>query len=198
MRSEAGLGVNELIVIAAHGPDWVDQCNESLPDGPHRVVRYSGGDYSTGVYLRTYREYGAIDRFLFIQDSMTSVAGDPLPWFRDQHTPGSVVAWQRFPMQWDTAEQEHAVWSRYPGVSPSHGIFGPVFYCERATLDLLDAQGLLPEVPSTRLEAQGAERAWAYAFAAAGVPVVGPEWEPFKLTANEPVGPFRKVFAARP
>jgi hypothetical protein len=188
---------DELIVVAAHGNDWFQQCVDSLGSADSNVT-WSDGGYSTGSYLRAYLTHLAVDRFLFIQDSMTCVVDDPLAWFRDQWTEGAVVAWQRFNMQWDDPAQQKAVEDRYPGVSPTHGIFGPVFYVERKTLQILDDKGLLPAVPTTRLEAQGAERAWAYAFESAGIAVLGPEWSAKELVAGEPVGPFRKVFAGRP
>lgn len=201
--------VDELIVVAAHGPLWIDQCRESLGDAPVLVVDTGSdevphadacihGGHPTGAYRWAY-EHRKADRYLFIQDSMTCVVDDPLPWFRDQWSEsGAAVAWQRFSMQWDSDEQRRAVEERYPGVNPTHGVFGPVFYVDRASLDLLAARDLMPMVPQDRIQAQGSERAWAFAFAAAGLPVVGPDWEPHALVAGDSVGPFRKVFANRP
>lgn len=206
--------MSELIVVACHGPEWIGQCRASLAEHPpdagaapvfidtsgtisHGADVWIKGGHPTGAYLWAVEQYAAYDRFLFIQDSMTFLA-NPLPWFRDQWTGSGAVAWQRFPMQWDTHEQRQAVEDRYPSVYPSHGIFGPVFYTDRGSLDLLRERDLLPAVPQNRMDAQGSERAWAYAFAAAGLPVVGPEWNPEALKAGDPVGPFRKVFANRP
>lgn len=202
--------MNELIVVACHGPDWIAQCRESLLEHAPGVdtlfidtgrslahgadVAIDGG-YSTGAYLWAYEQYAAYDRFLFVQDSMTALS-DPMPWFRDQWPGSGASCWGLFPMQWDTWEQANEVAARYPGVNPHHGIFGPVFYTDRASLDLLAKAELFPKRPESRLDAQTAERSWAYAFATAGLPVVGPGWDPHVMQSG--LGPFRKTWAARP
>lgn len=193
-----------LIVVACHGPDWIGQCLKSLRDHTrvHNIlaVDTSGttdhgadvaldGGHPTGAYRWAYENTSA-DEFLFIQDSMTCLE-DPLPWFLDQAPSLGAVAWAKFPIQWDGGGQRETVEFRYPGVSPGFGIFGPIFYTTRTALNELK----LPEVPTTRLEAQGSEREWAYAFTAAGLEVAGPEWNSDQMTRW---GPFRKVFAARP
>lgn len=199
--------MTELIVVACYGleTDWHRQCAASLepylsPETPVLFVDTSAGGHPTGAYLRAYQNLAAYgnpaDRLLFIQDSMTALA-DPLPWFREQWPGSGAVAWQRFPMQWDNDAQRRNIEDRYTS-RPSHGIFGPVFYTDRASLDALAAADLLPPVPTNRMEAQGTERAWAYAFAQAGMPVVGPEWNPDQMQRPEGFGPFRKVFARRP
>lgn len=201
--------MNELIVVACHGPDWISQCVDSLrehTDTPVLTIDTGGstahgadvaiqGGYSTGAYRWAYEQYAAYDRFLFIQDSMTALV-DPLPWFRDQWPGAGASCWGLFPMQWDNYEQAMQVGARYPAVAPAEGIFGPVFYTDRASLDILAKQDLLPPRPDSRLDAQAAERQWAYAFATAGLPVVGPGWDPGRMQSE--FGPFRKVWAARP
>lgn len=202
--------MNELIVVGCHGPDWIDQCRASLsqhsPDAKVLFVEtgeFTGkadatidGGWSTGAYLWAVEQHAAYDRFLFIQDSMTALA-DPLPWFRDQWTGAGAVAWQVFPMQWDSDDQRRAVEDRYES-RPSHGIFGPVFYTDRASLDNLAALGLTPHLPHNRIGAQGTERAWAYAYAQAGLPVAGLPWNATAMQSENGYGPFRKVFANRP
>lgn len=193
--------MDELIVVAKHGPDWIGQCLASLngtpvlvvdtgPDGP------APGQHPTGAYLWAYQNVKA-NRYLFIQDSMTAVDPDPCPWFRQQMPlNGGAVAWGRFPMAWDGVAQQEWVRSQYRGVEPDAGIFGPVFYTTRRSLDLLKNLKLLPKAPSNRLEAQGTERAWAFAFHAAGLPVTGPAWNSGAM--RDGFGPFRKVWANRP
>lgn len=202
--------MNELIIVACHGPDWIGQCRESLakhaPDAHVLTIDTAGtlangadaaiqGGYSTGAYLWAIEQYAAYDRFLFIQDSMTAL-DDPRPWFRELWPGAGAACWGLFPMQWDTHEQAMQVSAMYPGVAPAHGIFGPVFYTDRASLDALAKRDLLPPRPTCRLDAQAAERQWAYAFATAGLPMIGPPWEPEGMKVG--VGPFRKVWAARP
>lgn len=196
--------MNELVVVACYGleSDWHKQCRAALepflsPETPALFVDTAGGGHPTGAYLAAY-ERTEFDRYLFIQDSMTALA-DPLPWFRDQWQGSGAVAWQKFPQQWDGAEQLRWVRDQYPGTPmPSYGIFGPVLYTDRVSLDLLAGKGLLPKVPTNRLEAQGTERAWAYAFTAAGLPVAGPMWDPAAMQSEQGFGPFRKTFARRP
>lgn len=201
--------MNELIVVACHGPDWIDQCRISLEiHAPYAHVLYvdTGGSvahgadvaiqggHPTGALLWAYEQYAAFDRFLLIQDSMTALE-DPLPWFRDQFAGGGVVAWGKFAMQWDTPGQIEWVESQYPGIHPTYGIMGPIFYTDRETLDVLSKKGLLPKLPSNKLEAKGTERAWAYALAAAGLPLIGPDWNHGQMQTG--FGPFRKVWADR-
>lgn len=199
--------MNELIVVACHGPEWIDQCRQSLkehaPVADAVYVDTGGtiahgadvaiqGGHPTGALLWVLEQYAAYECFLLMQDSMTAIA-DPLPWFRDQlPAEGGAVAWGRFPMQWDGDEQRRWVEEQYPEVHPTFGIFGPVFYASRESLSKVTS----PRIPTTRLEAQGTERAWAYAFAAAGLPVAGPVWDPDAMRTG--FGPFRKVFAGRP
>jgi hypothetical protein len=201
----------ELIVVACNGPTWIGQCRDSLeeraPDASVVYIDTGGtiahgadvaipGGHPTGAYLWAVQQYAAYDRFLFVQDSMTALM-DPLPWFREQFpATGGAVAWAKFRMQWD-ADQKPWVEAQYPGVpEPEWGIFGPVFYTDRATLDLLAERNLLPPIPENRIQAQGTERSWAYAFAAAGLPVIGPEWDSDAMTRA--FGPFCKFWANRP
>lgn len=208
-------------MVACHGDEWLSQWdnggNAMFPGRPGFSAigrRFVTTDYDVagnawllvdtedaGPVWPTGKLYWALDcshgfdRFLLMQDSMLVLA-DPLPWFRDQWQGSGAVAWQRFPMQWDTPDQCHAVEARYRS-RPSHGIFGPIFYTDRASLLELDARGLLPETPHDRLSANATERAWAYAFEQAGMPVVGPEWRPDLITAGLPFGPFVKKLANR-
>jgi hypothetical protein len=200
--------VDELVVIAAHGPEYSFLCRRSLAPSVAVTIIDTGsgtvvdadvvlddGCHPTGAYLWAY-EHLVADAYLFIQDSMTAVTPNPLPWFREQMPDLGTVAWGRFPMQWDNPEQRARVEAAYPGVHPPHGILGPIFYVNRKSLDVLAEKGLLPAVPTNRMEAQGTERAWAYAFAAAGLPVAGPEWNPGEMAVG--FGPFKKVWAGRP
>lgn len=195
--------MDDLIVVAAYGlqTPWVQQCMASLrehaPDVNVLTVDTSSGGHPTGAYLSAYRETGA-DRFLFIQDSMTALA-DPLPHFREQWTGAGAVGWGLFRMAWDTAQQRQWVHDQYGAHDPpACGIFGPVFYTDRASLDKVAAADLLPLVPGNRLQAQGSERAWAYAFHRAGMPVAGPMWNHSAMSSPQGFGPFRKVWAGRP
>jgi hypothetical protein len=192
-----------MIVVAAHGEQYAQQCVDSIPyrRGQNVVVIATDefgpvpGKHPTGAYLWAY-EHFHVDRYLFIHDSMTCLTDDPLHSFVEQWPGQGAVAWGRFGMCWDSAEQQQRVVDQYPGVGASHGIAGPVFYTDRASLDLLATRGLLPAVPNDRLQAQGTERAWAYAYAAAGLPVAGPEWNHYQMQVGW--GGWRKTWAGRP
>lgn len=192
--------MRDLIVVACHGSEWVDQCRKSLEThAPLADVMYvqTQGRWPTGALLDVYRSsaFAAdFDGFLLMQDSMTALA-DPLPWFRDQWQGSGAVAWQLFPMQWDSPQQQELVEARYTS-RPASGICGPVFYTDRTSLDRLRDSDLLPDVPTSRMESCASERAWAYAFEQAGMPVVGPMWN--QPSHESGVGPFRKVWANRP
>lgn len=203
--------VKELVVVACHRNDFIGTIRAGVREhvtvdavfvDTSGSVEYGAdvaidGGWPTGAYLWAIERYAAYDRFLFIQDSLV-ILTDPLPWFRDLWPGMGAAAWGRFRMQWDNEDQLRQVEQRYPDAQPSHGIFGPIFYTDRRSLDILKSNGLLPSVPSSRLESCASERAWAYAFATAGMPVAGPEWNAEPSTATAGWGPFRKVFGNRP
>lgn len=200
--------MTDLIVIGAHGPDFATQCVASLPpDVPRLVVDTGSGTvpnadvrlasgHPTAAYRWAYENRPA-DNYLFIQDCMTAIVDDPVKWFRDQMPAGGgAVAWGLFGMAFDTQSQLDWVTGQYPGPIPPLGIMGPIFYTSHASLAALDAAGLLPQIPADRIQAQGTERAWAFAFDRARLPVVGPMWDHGAMQIG--VGPFRKVWAGRP
>jgi len=57
--------------------------------------------------------------------------------------------------------------------------------------------GLFPTTPQDKLQAQGTERAWAWAFKQAGLPVVSMDmWDKSRMESGQyPV--FRKVWGGR-
>lgn len=200
---------NELIIVPYHGYDWLnrveDELEEYCPDTTTLFMKtgpWNAGDpldtgarWPTGALLWVYRNVPGYDHFLLLQDSL-SILSNPLPWFQDQWPGAGAVAWQLFHMDWDNNEQRQAVENRYSS-RPAFGIFGPIFYTSRESLDLLDKLNLLPDPPTNRLESCATERAWAYAFEEAGLPVVGPVWNVQQMT-TEGVGPLMKTFANRP
>jgi hypothetical protein len=202
--------MRELIVVACHGDSWIERCRESLnihdPDtirvfvdtAPEKSALANvslPGAWPTGCLLWAFDVACDFDRFLLVQDSLTTIA-PPMPWFRDQWTGAGAVAWQKFLMDWDGEEQRAMVENRYTS-RPEYGIFGPIFYTDRESLCQLAFQDLMPGVPTSRLESCATERSWAYAFEQAGLPVVGPGWD-VPLMTGEGIGPFRKTFANRP
>lgn len=201
--------MSDLIVVAAHGPDFADQCVASLPANVEHIVIDTGsgtvpnadvqldGGHPTAAYRWAY-EHTDADGFLFLQDSCAAVEPDPLAWFRRwMPRRGGAVAWGLFDMAFDTPGQMTWVLQQYPDVPiPKVGIMGPIFYTTRASLDILASRNLLPAIPADRMQAQGTERAWAFAFDGAGLPVIGPMWD--QPAMRVAFGPLRKTWAARP
>jgi hypothetical protein len=203
--------MKELVVVASHDPDRAIACVASwkargvtpvlldtglgtIPDADANV----GPIWQTGAFLYAYREYD-VDAFLFTQDTITVVGDDPVGWFRRRmpHETLGAVGWQLFPLAWDTDAQRTYVEDCYgPGVHwarPSVGIVGPVFYVTQQSLDRVAEHGLLPPVPTNREEAAGTERAWAYSFKLAGIPLVGDPFLPDEVPARVTMhGPLKK------
>lgn len=181
-----------LIVVAAfdetHKNNW-----STFYGGDVAVMDTSGGGHPTGAYIEAYRTYTDYGSYLFVQDSMRARSRDCVQPFRGR---GHVVAWCSFPLFFDNDEQARYVASQYPGqVLPARGIFGPVFYATRRAMRR--AEPFFPAVPGTKLEAQGTERAWAFAFQAAGFPVAWLyDFNP-ALMENGSYPPFTKKFANR-
>lgn len=190
--------LQNLIVIAKHGDQYIDGCLESLgAKYPIQVIDTKDGGHPTGAYLKAYREYPA-KNYLFIQDSMQALQADYLEPFIEKMPEHGAVAWGLFPMAFDSREQVDWVESHYDGVAPEFGIFGPIFYTSRDSLKTLEDRGLLPPIPKDKLQAQGTERMWAWAFQNAELPVesVGGIWSPDAMS-NGAYPPFRKIFGGR-
>lgn len=184
--------LEDIVVIARHGDDYIDKCIESL-NAPYIVID-TKDNHPTGAYLEAYRTVPA-DNYLFIQDSMIC-DGDPLESFRPRLTGLGAVAWMSFPYVYDNETQMDWVEKKYTE-QPGFGIFGPIFYTSRQTLAFLELQNLLPDLPTNKLEAQGTERAWACAFFMAGLPMdFLYDWNPGKA-ADGSYPPFKKTFAGR-
>ena len=205
--------MKELVVISANGPDhWKTCCNSWMGKAPFTLLDTGSGEipyadenvgpvWQTGAFLHAYHETDA-DAFLFTQDTVTVQPDwpDPVEWFRMRMT-GDIcaVGWQLFPLDnyerafiedWYESALGHRAFTR-----PQRGIVGPVFYTTRETLDTLDRAGLLPPVPTTREEQSATERAWAYAFHLAGVPLAGEPFVPNEIPAKvTEYGPLRKVW----
>ena len=192
-----------LIVSATYddsNPDWY----AALPEPNVRWSTAEGGHPSQAL-IRAYRDDHRRHRaYLLLQDSLEpliDLVAAPFEDAAESFNNGrgtSVVAWARFPLFFDNAEQEARVVNQYPYVlRPSHGIFGPIFWVERKVMEKLDQYGRFPAAPRDKMDAQGTERAWAYAFAALGItPGHLHEWSNEHVTSGDAL-PFKKVFAGR-
>ncbi len=187
----------DIVVVAAFDNTYIDSCLESLGDRYQVVVMdTSSGGHPSGAYVRAYREHPA-DNYLFIQDSMRAITDDVMAPFREKMPELGAVAWGHFGLFFDTQEQAEWVDSQYSCPMPEYGIFGPVFYTNRASMELLDSKGLFPKTPENKLQAQGTERAWAFAFKQADLPVESLGfWDKGRMERGEHQ-PFSKVWGGR-
>lgn len=194
-RRLRGAGPVTLIVSATFddsNPEWYD----ALPE-PKVRMSTAGGGHPSAAFVKAYRQHD-YDSYLFIQDSMEPLTDNPVAPFVENGNP--VVAWAHFPLFFDTPDQRARVVTQYPGFEPPVGIFGPVFFAKRWAMAKLDKLNLFPLTPRDKLDAQGTERAWAFAFMAAGIPqgalgmCVTDGVRPNLFPAD---GPFRKHFAGR-
>lgn len=162
----------------------------------HCQTPYQG--FSTGAYLWTYFNYPA-KNYLFLQDSMEVLEPEYLEKFKEIMPERGAVSWCWFGFGYDNTPQKE--WSEYhygPGNDPERGIFGPIFYTNRESLDILRDSKWLPGYPTTKAQAQGTERTWALAFHRMGlnVPSVSGEWNhPSMQVGTFPI--FKKVWADR-
>ena len=184
-----------LIVVAACNHDF-DANLETYQGGEVLRVDTSEGGYATGAYIRAWREHPDFDSYLFIQDSMRGIVDDVVAPFREKGA--DVVAWGFFPFpQYDNEGQRRWVEEQFPNPArPPFGIFGPIFFATNHAMRR--AEPYFPEIPRTRIEFQGTERAWAITFLHAGFEVTAfDDWNPGKMSnGSYPV--FQKTFALRP
>lgn len=189
----------DLVVVAAHGTDHIDKCLKSLGKKyPIKVVNSDDAEgYTTGKYLHAYRNFPA-KNFFFMQDSMEALQKDFLEPFKREIPDRGAVAWALFPMMWDSLSQMESGYKLYSSPMPSHGIFGPIFYISRKSLEELEKKNLLPPVPKDKTEAQASERYWAWALQEAEMPIVGPEWRfDTKSMESGEYGIFKKLWKDR-
>lgn len=196
---------DDTLIVSATYDDSYREWYDMLPEPKIRVSTADGG-HPSGAFVNAFR----FDRqkhhsYLFLQDSLEPTYPAPASLFRmeadaaamqGKHYP--VVGWARFPMFFDTPEQQAKVVNQYPYVpKPEYGIFGPILWVERKVMERLDKFGRFPATPENKMDAQGTERAWAYAFAAVGAPITFlHDWDNDFLASGQ-AAPFRKVFAGR-
>lgn len=189
--------IDTLVVIATHGDGLSGEALERTRKWPTLVVRtgpekvetscwdihyphvlgqvntpYRG--YDTGAYLWAYWNVPA-KNYLFLQDSCCPREDDFVEQFaRAMPGPGGAVGWSSFTMTcWDSDAQRTATEWMYGSRDawPQYGIFGPIFYTNRQSLDFMSERGLLPMPPVHKQQQQAMERAWAILFHRAGLRV---------------------------
>ena len=161
----------------------------------------AGGGHPSQAFINAFRDDRRRHRaYLFLQDSLEPTTLDPAFPFEEcaAKRRADAVGWARFPMFFDDPEQEHRVVNQYAWVKqPQYGIFGPIFWCTRKTMERLEKNFRFPLAPENKMDAQGTERAWAFAFAAVAAKVEFlHNWDNEFLTSGDAL-PFRKVFAGR-
>ncbi len=165
-------GTNPVLVVDTGSPPemilpFMEDAENNL------IVRTPYRGYDTGAYLWAYYNF-RYDNYLFVQDSCYPRDADFVEQFANLMPKNGLgaVGWTGFDMNiWDSNEQRAAIEWMYGKEWPKLGIFGPIFYTSRISLDRLAARGLLPSPPLHKQHAQGMERAWAIAFHRAGMNV---------------------------
>ena len=148
---------------------------------PLKVLSTPYVGYDTGAYLHAYREYPAEQTMLFCHDSMEVKRPGTMTAFHSRllnHGAGC-VPWLVFRLnsyeneeQWNFVNQFEPDPSIHP--KPGFGIFGPIFYTTRTTLQQLPftQSGIYP---TNKNQQEAMERGWAATFDRAGVPMVSLE-----------------------
>jgi hypothetical protein len=160
-----------VVQTGKHSPEVSVLC-ATYPNVVYLRTPYRG--YDTGAYLWAYFQIPS-KAYLFMQDSCTPREKDFIEQFAAK-MPGrfGAVGWSSFTMKcWDSDDQCKATSWMYGDSQkwPRYGIFGPIFYTTRESLDLLWEEGLLPMPPMHKQQQQAMERAWAICFHRAGMTV---------------------------
>lgn len=150
-----------------------EQLCKLFPNVGYLCTPYSG--YDTGAYLWAYWNVPA-NAYLFMQDSCCPREPDFMEQFAARMPDFQVgaVGWSSFNIDvWDTDAQRAATeWMYGSHVEwPYRGIFGPIFYTTRRTLDEMQRKRCLPMPPVHKQQQQAMERAWAILFHRIGVSV---------------------------
>lgn len=168
LRGLGFLKPDTLIVVAAYDDSFAHNL-ETIKGGDVIVWDTSQGGHPSKAYIDAFRKH-YYRSYLFLQDSLRGNVEDVVQPFRENGK--DVVAWGTFDFFFDDQLQAQWVLSQYPGARvPMRGIFGPIFYATRKAMKKLEDKRMFPETPPNHLMAQGTERAWAFAFYQAGIPV---------------------------
>ena len=191
---------DDTLIVSATYDDAYPEWFEKLPE-PKVRVSTAGGGHPSQAFINAFRDDRRRHRaYLFLQDSLEPLTDNPALPFEEcaAKRRADAVGWARFPMFFDDPEQEHRVVNQYAWVKqPQYGIFGPIFWCTRKTMERLEKNFRFPLAPENKMDAQGTERAWAFAFAAVAAKVEFlHNWDNEFLTSGDAL-PFRKVFAGR-
>lgn len=159
--------------------------------------------YATGALLWMYWNYdqNAVDEYLLLQDSLICLVPDVLEKFKNA-MPGKIgaVAWTGFAFGFDDDLERAYAEDTIPDSAPPRGIFGPILYTNKDTLDWLNDMRLLPPYPVNQHQSKGSERIWAMAFHKAKVPVVEltKQWDAGRMENVQAGDIFKKLFVVRP
>lgn len=204
-----------IVIATNNGSEHLKKCIDSLggkypilvvdtgsTDREHldyvKTLDYGETDgYSHGAFMWAYNNRPA-QNYLFLQDSMVALVDDVVKPFQELMPEKGAVAWAKFGWVYDGYMQREWVESQYGNTHPPQGIFGPIFYTSHRTLNSLKNRGLLPKKPTNKEEAQGSERAWAFAFHNANFPIesVCGMWDKGSMS-NGTFPIFQKTFADR-
>ena len=132
---------------------------------------YAGRD--TGAIVWAYRNFPA-DEYMFLHDTLIVKEVGWLDKFREVMPELGVVAWKYFDYEWYNDQATADFVMNAIGYNDNHkiGIFGPIMYTNRKTLDLFESKKLLEAIPTCKAEMQAMELGWVAICYAAKVPLL--------------------------
>ena len=166
---------------------------------PHILVdRTPFKGYSWGAFLWAYWHYVA-QNYLLLQDSLEVNDPNFLLAFRDKCPPRGIAAWTHFLFGFDFDNERLWSESMFGVVSPKYGVFGPIFYTHKTTLDELTEKGLLFPYPVNKEGLMACERILSVVLEKAGMEniAVTDQW-PLGKMKDSNYGLFKKTFVNRP
>ena len=192
-----------LIVDTSSETDYVTSLANEFPHLKLRVTRTPYKGYAWGAYMWAYHNFPA-KNYLFLHDSLIITKQDYLERFKAVQPKLGIAAWAHFRFRYGPDTQRQWV-NKILGISgrdndPEYGVFGPIFYCNRQTLDGLKEKGLLFPYPTDKNLACATERAVSVIIKMAGYEnrQVVNQYIDGKIAADNYDGFFKKVFVRRP
>lgn len=140
-----------------------------------------GDNFETGAWIAAYRHYRNAKYFMFLQDSMEvteygwytrfSAKGE---WAEERGYKEYVIPWVTFqpyllgvtPIVRQRIIEIYGLYG-----NPEYGIFGSMFYCNRAALERVEQAGYMNYLPPDKAGSEACERFWALYFQRLGIPM---------------------------
>lgn len=192
---------NFLIVDTGSKTDYVTSLPSEFPNLKLTITWTSYKGYAWGAYMWAYNNFPA-KNYLFLHDSIIVLKQDYLERFKAKQPKLGIAAWTHFRFHYNIYSQRKWVNKTLgilgKGNEPKFGVFGPMFYCNRETLNGLKEKKLLFPYPADANQARASERAVSVALKMAGydnIQVIN-QWLENKITSDN-YGFFKKIFLGR-